>query len=97
LFALPALLSRLPSRLRRQVALSTILPLSRDESAPVRSGVLEALGEVFYTFHGDECGPPDELLRLFLGTDGKRRVREYYPHPQILSSQQLSSMFWVAY
>jgi len=76
LFALPALLSRLPSRLRRSVALSTILPLSRDESAPVRSGVLEALGEVVYAFHDDECGPPDELLRLFLGMDSKRRLRQ---------------------
>jgi len=90
LFALPALLSRLPSRLRQAVALSTILPLSRDESAPVRSGVLEALGEVVYTFHNDECGPPDELLRLFLGIDSKRRLREYHRDPQALQLQQLS-------
>ena len=33
----------------------------------VRSGVLEALAEVIYTFHEDADGPPDRLLRLFLG------------------------------
>ncbi|KAG8217817.1 armadillo-type protein [Butyriboletus roseoflavus] len=67
LFALPAVLSRLTPALRRSVALSTIVPLSRDESPAVRSGVLEALGEVLYSFHADEYGPPDELLSLFLG------------------------------
>lgn len=67
LFALPAILSRLTPTLRRSVALSTVVPLSRDESPAVRSGVLEALGEVLYSFHADECGPPDELLSLFLG------------------------------
>lgn len=67
LFALPAVLSRLTPALRRSVALSTVVPLSRDESPAVRSGVLEALGEVLYSFHADEYGPPDELLSLFLG------------------------------
>lgn len=41
--------------------------LARDESQTVRSGVLEALAEVIYTFHEDPDGPPAELLRLFLG------------------------------
>ncbi|KAG0705908.1 armadillo-type protein [Suillus ampliporus] len=91
LFALPALLSRLSSGLRRSVAISTILPLSRDESAPVRSGVLEALGEVVYTFHSDELGPPDDLLTLFLGKDSNRPLRERYLHPDPQSPlQQLS-------
>ncbi|KAG6376438.1 armadillo-type protein [Boletus reticuloceps] len=67
LFALPAVLSRLIPPMRRSVALATVVPLSRDESPAVRSGVLEALGEVLYSFHADECGPPDELLSLFLG------------------------------
>ncbi|KAG1756528.1 armadillo-type protein [Suillus paluster] len=92
LFALPALLSRLPSGLRRSVAVSTILPLSRDESAPVRSGVLEALGEVVYTFHSDECGPPDDLLSLFLGKHRNCPPRERYPYPTLQSPfQQLSA------
>ncbi|KAI0082750.1 ARM repeat-containing protein [Panus rudis PR-1116 ss-1] len=67
LFALPAILSRLSPQKRRELALEVILPLSQDESATVRSGVLEALAEVMYTFHEDEEGPPPELLRLFLG------------------------------
>ncbi|EGO20928.1 hypothetical protein SERLADRAFT_410491 [Serpula lacrymans var. lacrymans S7.9] len=85
LFALPALLSRLSPAQRRAVSLASIVPLSRDESAPVRSGVLEALGEVVYTFHEDEDGPPHELLRLFLGREEDRRAREAQqqnPSPQ---------------
>lgn len=77
LFALPAVLSRLSPHLRRSVALSTLVPLSRDESPAVRSGVLEALGEVLYTFHTDQDGPPSELLRLFLGRE--QPFKEQYP------------------
>jgi serine/threonine-protein phosphatase 4 regulatory subunit 1 len=33
----------------------------------VRTAVLEALGEVLYTFHRDKDGVPPELLELFLG------------------------------
>ncbi|KAI9065105.1 ARM repeat-containing protein [Trametes sanguinea] len=67
LFALPAILSRLTPEHRRRLALDVILPLSKDEEATVRSAVLEALGEVMYTFADDEGGPPNELLKLFLG------------------------------
>ncbi|KAI6103478.1 armadillo-type protein [Pisolithus sp. B1] len=77
LFALPAVLSRLSPSLRRVVALSTLLPLSRDESPAVRSGVLEALGEVMYTFHTDQDGPPSELLQLFLGRE--QTLKEQHP------------------
>lgn len=91
LFALPALLSRLPSGLRRSVAVSTIIPLSRDESAPVRSGVLEALGEVVHTFHDDAGGPPDDLLRLFLGIASNSPPRERYAHPTRRSPLQVLS------
>ncbi|KAG1877876.1 armadillo-type protein [Suillus subalutaceus] len=91
LFALPALLSRLPSGLRRSIAVSTIILLSRDESAPVRTGVLEALGEVVYTFHDDDHGPPDELLRLFLGIDNNSPPRERYAHPTRRSPLQVLS------
>lgn len=43
------------------------MPLSEDCSSNVRTAVLEALGEVLYTFHGDRTGVPPELLELFLG------------------------------
>ncbi|CAL1704938.1 unnamed protein product [Somion occarium] len=67
LFALPNILSRLEPPEKRQLALDIILPLSKDENATVRSGVMEALAEVMFTFHEDEGGPPTELLELFLG------------------------------
>jgi serine/threonine-protein phosphatase 4 regulatory subunit 1 len=50
--------------------------LSTDDSATVRAGVLEALGEVLYTFHQDEEGPPEKLVHLFLGRKEDRRVRD---------------------
>ena len=43
------------------------MPLSEDFSSNVRTAVLEALGEVLYTFHEDKEGVPPELLELFLG------------------------------
>ena len=43
------------------------MPLSEDSSSNVRTAVLEALGEVLYTFHEDKEGVPTELLELFLG------------------------------
>ncbi|KAK7693654.1 hypothetical protein QCA50_003223 [Cerrena zonata] len=83
LFALPNVLSRLDSEEKRQLALDVILPLSKDESSTVRSGVLEALAEVMYTFFGDEGGPPTELLRLFLGLrEGETERRPYEPPQQ---------------
>lgn len=71
LFALPAILSRLPSSRKRTQTLKTIMTLSRDPSAAVRSGVLEVLGEVIYTFCDDEMGPPNEIVRLFIGDEGR--------------------------
>lgn len=41
--------------------------LAEDCSSNVRTAVLEALGEVLYTFHEDEDGVPPDLLELFLG------------------------------
>lgn len=76
LFALPAILSRLSPDHRRRLALETTTTLCCDESATVRSGVLEALGEVIHTFCEDPLGPPDELVRLFLGRKEDRRVRD---------------------
>ncbi|KAI0327173.1 ARM repeat-containing protein [Cubamyces sp. BRFM 1775] len=67
LFALPAILSRLAPDHRRRLALDVMVPLAQDEEATVRSAVLEALGEVMYTFAEDEDGPPEQLLKLFLG------------------------------
>ncbi|KAH9952153.1 ARM repeat-containing protein [Amylocystis lapponica] len=67
LFALPAILSRLPLLQRRALALDVMLALAHDESPTVRSAVLEMLGEVMYTFADDPNGPPHELLNLFTG------------------------------
>ncbi|KAJ3927624.1 MAG: armadillo-type protein [Lentinula lateritia] len=75
LFALPTILGRLPLNQRRQMALDIIIPMSMDESADVRAGVLEALGEVIYTFHEeDNQTPPEELLKMFLGRTQDRRI-----------------------
>lgn len=49
------------------MALKTLLGLAKDESQTVRSGVLEVLGEVIYTFHDDAQGVPVELVNLFVG------------------------------
>ncbi|CAK5277740.1 unnamed protein product [Mycena citricolor] len=76
LFALPAILSRLHPGQRRKLALESVLPLSTDESQTVRSGALECLGEVIYTFHADPGGPPKELVELFLGRREDKRVRD---------------------
>ncbi|KAG9226403.1 hypothetical protein CCMSSC00406_0003282 [Pleurotus cornucopiae] len=76
LFALPAILSRLPPQRRRILAMETVLPLSKDASSNVRTGVMEALGEVIYTFHKDENGPPEQLLHLFLGRKEDKRLRD---------------------
>ena len=67
LFALPATLARLSPTQRQAVSLRVIMPLSEDRSSNVRTAVLEALGEVLYTFHEDKDGIPPELLELFLG------------------------------
>lgn len=67
LFALPAILSRLSYKQRKALALNTLLPLAEDTSSSVRIGVLEAIGEVVYTFHDDNDAVPEELLELFIG------------------------------
>lgn len=56
--------------------METVLPLSKDASSNVRTGVMEALGEVIYTFHKDENGPPEQLLHLFLGRKEDKRLRD---------------------
>ncbi|KDR81510.1 hypothetical protein GALMADRAFT_239501 [Galerina marginata CBS 339.88] len=76
LFALPAILVRLSPAQRRTVALETIVALSADHNPTVRSGVLEALGEVIYTFCEDADGPPEQLINLFIGRKEDRRVRD---------------------
>jgi len=53
--------------------METLMALSGDQNATVRSGVLEALGEVIYTFVNDPDGPPQELLDLFLTRKGNQR------------------------
>ncbi|KAF8636603.1 hypothetical protein AX17_003413 [Amanita inopinata Kibby_2008] len=73
-FALPAILSRLRPHERRKLALETVFGLATDESATVRLGVLEVLGEVLYTFHDDQEGIPEDLLNLFLGNKGDEKL-----------------------
>jgi serine/threonine-protein phosphatase 4 regulatory subunit 1 len=70
LFALPAILTRLKPDARRQLASNTLISLARDENSSVRSGVLEALGEVIYTFHDTPGSVPEDLLALFIGREG---------------------------
>ncbi|THH22143.1 hypothetical protein EUX98_g8227, partial [Antrodiella citrinella] len=90
LFALPAILSRLPSDEKHKLALKVMLPMSKDEAPTVRSGVLEALAEVMYTFHMDAAGPPDELTRLFIGIrDGDTQRR-----PRLEPVLSAASMSW---
>lgn len=80
LFSLPNILSRLELEEKRQLALEVILSLAKDEQHTVRSGVLEALAEVMYTFADDEGGPPSELVRLFLGLrDGATKPDPFPP------------------
>lgn len=72
---------RLSPTERRTLAVETILALFSDESSTVRSGVLEALGEILHTFLGDPDGPPNELVHLFLGRKEDCRVRDGQPEP----------------
>lgn len=66
LFALPGILARVDAAQRRSLTVPSLVHLSRDPSDPVRSGLLEVLGEVIYTFRDDPNGPPLELLQLFI-------------------------------
>ena len=66
LFALPGILARVDAAQRRSLTVPSLVHLSRDPSDPVRSGLLEVLGEVIYTFRDDPQGPPRELLQLFI-------------------------------
>ena len=87
MFALPAILARLHPFERRKLATDTIIGLVTDESAAVRLGVLEVLGEVLYTFHGDQDGVPQDLLDLFLG----RRIDLNSPH--LSPNQEILDLF----
>jgi serine/threonine-protein phosphatase 4 regulatory subunit 1 len=93
LFALPVILSRLTPDERRALAIDTVVPLSMDESPSVRHGVLEALGEVLYTFHQDRDGPPEEILRLFLGRAEDRPVHDKRQPSLLPVSGQFSEQY----
>lgn len=71
LFALPSLLSRLSPVERRIRAENIVRKVSHDDAPEVRTGILEVLGEVIYTFKGDPGGPPDDIVRLFIGEEGR--------------------------
>lgn len=47
--------------------METVVPMASDQSAIVRTGLLEALGEIIYSFHPDGPGAPQELVDLFVG------------------------------
>ncbi|PVG03265.1 ARM repeat-containing protein [Serendipita vermifera] len=66
LFALPGILARIDAVQRRLLTVPSLLRLSQDSADPVRSGLLEVLGEVIYTFRDDPGGPPKELIDLFV-------------------------------
>jgi serine/threonine-protein phosphatase 4 regulatory subunit 1 len=80
LFAVPAVLSRLPAALKRTQALKIVNKLASDPSVGVRTGLLEVIGELIYSFHDDEGGPPKELLSLFLGDDPPLSKEEPFGH-----------------
>lgn len=71
-----------------------ILSLARDESMTVRSGVLEALAEVIYTFHEDPDGPPEQLVRLFLGIREDDDPRKNEVKEEKAPSPPASPMSW---
>ncbi|KAF8900628.1 hypothetical protein CPB85DRAFT_1475179 [Mucidula mucida] len=66
LFALPSVLARLPLKQRQTFALHTVNMLAINPSDDVRSGLLNSLGEIVYTFYledgSNNSGPPKELI-----------------------------------
>ncbi|ESK96848.1 heat repeat family protein [Moniliophthora roreri MCA 2997] len=93
LYALPPILTRLSPRKRRELALDILVPMSMDESPEVRSGVLEALGEVIYTFHSEHLPsdeddiPPKQLLQMFLGRTEDRRVLNCHQNQSLIEKE----------
>ena len=60
----------------------------------VRSGVLEALAEVIYTFHDDVERPPDKLLQLFLGVREDEDTHKTEPEEERAPSSPTPSLSW---
>lgn len=87
-FALSAILARLRPHERRKLAMDTVIELVVDESATVRLGVLEVLGEVLYTFREDEDGVPEDLLKLFMG----RKIHQS-SHPSLPNRNHSLDLF----
>ncbi|CCA68164.1 hypothetical protein PIIN_02030 [Serendipita indica DSM 11827] len=87
LFALPGILARIDPAQRRLLTVPSLVQLSRDPADPVRSGLLEVLGEVIYTFRDDPGGPPRELLNLFVATERHWTLEDApYPSPNTFAS-----------
>ena len=57
--------------MKRTQALRTITRLWGDAVQEVRTSALEVMGEVIYTFNGDDPGPPDEIVHYFIGEEGR--------------------------
>ncbi|KAG8836042.1 hypothetical protein FRC17_010506 [Serendipita sp. 399] len=81
LFALPGILARIDATQRRLLTVPSLVQLSRDPADPVRSGLLEVLGEVIYTFRDDPGGPPLELINLFVPPETAWAASEVLPSP----------------
>ncbi|KAF9053580.1 ARM repeat-containing protein [Hymenopellis radicata] len=80
LFALPSVLARLPLKQRQTFALHAVNTLAMDPSDDVRSGLLDSLGEILYTFYSEDgsndAGPPEELIWMFIGRQPDLRRRD---------------------
>ncbi|KAG8865986.1 hypothetical protein FRC20_009208 [Serendipita sp. 405] len=85
LFALPGILARIDATQRRLLTVPSLVQLSRDPADPVRSGLLEVLGEVIYTFRDDPGGPPRELINLFVPPETAWVTSEVLPSPSTQS------------
>ncbi|KAG8754237.1 hypothetical protein FRC14_005259 [Serendipita sp. 396] len=85
LFALPGILARIDATQRRLLTVPSLVQLSRDPADPVRSGLLEVLGEVIYTFRDDPGGPPRELINLFVPPETAWVASEVLPSPSTQS------------
>ena len=75
LFALPPLIQRLSPEHRRKVTHETLTVLCEDPEIDVRQSALDTLSETIYAFANDPQGPPEFLLRMYLGRKEDKIVR----------------------
>lgn len=93
LFALPGILARVNATQRRHLTVPSLVKLSQDPADTVRSGLLEVLGEVIYTFRDDPGGPPRELIDLFIPSEADWSADETlgtFPQSLVSSPETMS-------